>query len=532
VKQTVNLPAGSTPGDRLWIVVNDNMMARAHSIGLPNNTMQAVMPDTSLTITTPQNQLPNWLAGAAQLKSVEGVDKIDIAKIENVQPVEKDNLNNFKTALKAAKTELREYGEAQELSLRRERALYKLAVDKGSFQTMTPVDSVIAKRTSNEQVTSQSGGTELQNFRMWLNNVASGQEQVSIQRQEDRTLLAQCEQTFKSILTRQQGAGSRIATIQQNMQSMMPAAISTIKNSSLRNSTTNSITELNNELNTIASDNTLYANLDLQSRAVNAIASASTPSTPSTPWTPPDQGADQQPTGPMVTKQDITGVWVASVGVSMLISDTGQQFSWIDSNKVTGNLNASNNQVSVQFGMENWTGNITEFDAMGKASKIVLDNGIFLIRLSDYQPQASATGDYYFDVSGDWVSNVGIKVSIQQTGTTLSWQDSINASGPGKVSIANVTLTVAGQDVPGVISEFDQYGSPSKIMFINGIILTRDVPVVAPSLPAGQYYDVSGQWKTNVGTAVNMSQTGADFKWIDNLNNKGTGRNTDENPYG
>ena len=88
------------------------------------------------------------------------------------------------------------------------------------------------------------------------------------------------------------------------------------------------------------------------------------------------------------------------------------------------------------------------------------------------------------DISGEWNSNIGLKYRITQNGVQFSWVDSNRVNGSG--TIAGNNLTTDWTDALGVhsatgrITEFNDSGRPAKIVWSNGVIMTRQA---TPEIP-------------------------------------------------
>lgn len=243
---------------------------------------------------------------------------------------------------------------------------------------------------------------------------------------------------------------------------------------------------------------------------------------------------------------DLTGEWISDRGVTIQISWDGDKFSWVDSNNVGGTITVNGKNVTVRTGSQTWLGEITRSDPTGKPTKIIMDNQVILERAGAAQilaksekkaeqpkkqtttkTQPEVPQKKLYDISGAWESNINVKYNVIQNGDRFEWLDTnTNRVGSGTINGEKLTTTWVDPkqtySAKGIITEFDKDGRPTRVVWDVGIVWHRQLDEHQQQT-SQTVYDISGQWDSNVGLKYQVTQNGAQFKWVDTNKIKGAG---------
>jgi competence protein ComEA len=221
--------------------------------------------------------------------------------------------------------------------------------------------------------------------------------------------------------------------------------------------------------------------------SVLALVFLMTAAGPAAPVTPPAQPpAPTALPAPAVLK--VSGQWNSNIGAVYQLQQNGNQYTWsAPSLNQSGTGTISGNAVTISG--PGWTvkGTITESDQAGNATKIVGENGVTLFRTmggsatpigpwtkpsAPSAPKPASGG--VFRVSGQWNSSIGAVYNLQQKENQYTWSaPSLNQSGTWTISGKTMTIIGPGWRVKGTITESDQAGNATKIVYENGVTLFR-----------------------------------------------------------
>jgi len=261
---------------------------------------------------------------------------------------------------------------------------------------------------------------------------------------------------------------------------------------------------------------------------------------------------------------DISGIWKSNIGHIYIIEVSGSRFTWnaeTMKQKASGTIDGRRLTASWQVGRrsQSATGKIVEVNEQGRALRIEWSNKVVFFRdgdreLGEYTEQPPSAGEDLNlragglpDISGDWFSNRGHRLSVYQNGP--EFRIIYKASGAASLGRfegdpPNLMLITdfEGGRIEGRVIEVDPNGRAHLIEWSNGMVMGREPfgergpsheersreieeerPHDAPSEMTGGP-DISGTWDSSVKRTYEIVQKGAEFSWtVKGTNEKASG---------
>ncbi len=273
---------------------------------------------------------------------------------------------------------------------------------------------------------------------------------------------------------------------------------------------------------------------------------------------------------------DISGVWRSSIGHVYVIEVQGSRFTWhVEKLDQTANGTIDGNRLTAAWLVgkqrRTATGKIVGVDETGRAVRIEWSNRVVFLRdeggerreenrerperfreRRDEEPrefQEIRSGGFP-DVSGDWFSNRGHRLSIDQTRGEFR----IVYKGSGAVAPGGfegepphfvLVTDFEGRPVEGHMVEVDPRGRVHLIEWSNGMLFGRE-PFGEELVPRGEERrggeareerpreglpgrepgvpDISGTWDSSVNRTYEIVQRGRQFNWtVRGTNEKASG---------
>ncbi len=126
------------------------------------------------------------------------------------------------------------------------------------------------------------------------------------------------------------------------------------------------------------------------------------------------------------------------------------------------------------------------------------------------------------DISGRWVSTIGLTYEISVTGSDFAWKEiRTGQTAKGRIEGLSVQASWRGilrtDSATGTIT-LDDFGRAVKIEWSNKVVFTRPAGYFrqapdANAIPSGGGASIAGQWKSNIGAVYTITQRGNAVAW-------------------
>lgn len=230
VTENITVPTGTGNPDVLWLIVSDEMQPTAHRLTIPVSGTVA-LPSSGLFVSDlsdasqhPASRLVPTAAGGAPKEMPTITEQ---AQVRTLTAEDAQKVKVFRDLIQQASRELRDYAERNEMMLRRERGLYKMAQIVGDLKVPanTPTPFLRKPLAPGRQPPTLSAAqtSTRQTFQQWMDRTATGKALERPLTAQDKSLLRTHQQLLNQQLQRQQNFATRIQQLTQQLRSALNA---------------------------------------------------------------------------------------------------------------------------------------------------------------------------------------------------------------------------------------------------------------------------------------------------------------------